>query len=103
MNSIIIKILVPLLLSSQVIIPLQALPNLILRTLFPRLFRPTDVFRAVFCSVHLMLPDSWSYTPSNAAPTVLLAYRNVWHNAAPTVLLAYRNVWHNAAPTVLLA
>jgi hypothetical protein len=39
---------------------------------FPRLFRPTDVFRAVFCSFHFMLLDNWSYTPNNATPTVLL-------------------------------
>jgi hypothetical protein len=46
---------------------------------FPRLFRPTDVFRAKFCSVHFMPPDYWSYRPSNALPTELQAHLNVCH------------------------
>jgi hypothetical protein len=48
----------------------------------PQLFRLTDVFRAVFCSVHFMLLHKRSYTANDAVPTVLLAYRNVCHYSA---------------------
>jgi hypothetical protein len=45
-------------LSSQVIIPLQPLANLIPQNFVPQLLRLTDVFRAVFCFVHFVPPHS---------------------------------------------